>query len=212
MAEVLRARSRDAAAPTFAPDGLYFVGPYYDARHAHPRTHAGHGLAALSVACAMRTRIKICGLTREADVDAAVQAGADAIGFVLYDTQRAPCVAPSVPAALARRLPPFVTPVLLLVNASPELLQAALQAVPQALLQFHGDETPAQCEAPQPRLPARRAHGTGLRFVRLCARASPAHRPCCSTPMSKVMAGVERFSIGHSFLQACPFRSFCLVG
>jgi len=96
----------------------------------------------------MRTRIKICGLTREADLDAAVLAGADAIGFVLYEHS-----ARFVPAArageLARRLPPFVTPVLLLVNASADLLRAALQAVPQALLQFHGDESPAQCQAPQ---------------------------------------------------------------
>jgi phosphoribosylanthranilate isomerase len=95
----------------------------------------------------MRTRIKICGLTREADVDAAVQAGADAIGFVLYD-KSARYVDPARAAELARRLPPFVTPVLLLVNASPALLHAALTAVPQALLQFHGDESPAQCEAP----------------------------------------------------------------
>ncbi len=94
-----------------------------------------------------RTRIKICGLTREADVDAAVQAGADAIGFVLYD-KSARFVEPARAAELARVLPPFVTPVLLLVNASPTLLQAALTAVPQALLQFHGDESPAQCEAP----------------------------------------------------------------
>ncbi|HPO19160.1 MAG TPA: N-(5'-phosphoribosyl)anthranilate isomerase, partial [Rubrivivax sp.] len=94
----------------------------------------------------MRTRIKICGLTREADVDAALHCGADAIGFVLYD--RSPrAVTPARAAALARRLPPFVTPVLLLVNAPPGLCQAALQAVPHALLQFHGDETPAQCEA-----------------------------------------------------------------
>jgi phosphoribosylanthranilate isomerase len=95
----------------------------------------------------MRTRIKICGLTREADVDAAVMAGADAIGFVLYD-KSARYVDPARAAELARRLPPFVTPVLLLVNASPALLQAALTAVPQALLQFHGDESPAQCETP----------------------------------------------------------------
>jgi phosphoribosylanthranilate isomerase len=94
----------------------------------------------------MRTRIKICGLTREADVDAAVQAGADAIGFVLYE--RSPRhVDLARAAALAHRLPPFVTPVLLLVNAAPAQLQAATQAVPQALLQFHGDETPAQCDA-----------------------------------------------------------------
>jgi phosphoribosylanthranilate isomerase len=96
----------------------------------------------------MRTRIKICGLTREADVDAAVQAGADAIGFVLYE-RSARYVSAARAGALARRLPPFVTPVLLLVNACDELLQAVLQAVPHALLQFHGDETPAQCQAAQ---------------------------------------------------------------
>lgn len=91
-----------------------------------------------------RTRIKICGLTREADVDAAVEAGADAIGLVLYD--KSPRYVDAVRAGvLARRLPPFVTPVVLLVNASPSLVQAALDAVPHALLQFHGDETPAQC-------------------------------------------------------------------
>ncbi|MFN0185048.1 MAG: phosphoribosylanthranilate isomerase [Aquabacterium sp.] len=94
-----------------------------------------------------RTRIKICGLTREADVDAAVGAGADAIGFVLYE--RSPRhVSPDRAATLAARLPPFVTPVCLLVNADPALLALALAAVPNALLQFHGDETPAQCRAP----------------------------------------------------------------
>ena len=93
-----------------------------------------------------RTRIKICGLTRASDVEAAVQAGADAIGFVLY--ARSPrAVSAARAAELARGLPPFVTPVLLLVNATPAEAAAALQAVPQALLQFHGDETPAQCAA-----------------------------------------------------------------
>jgi phosphoribosylanthranilate isomerase len=93
-----------------------------------------------------RTRIKICGLTREMDVDAAVQAGADAIGFVLYP--RSPRAVSALRAGeLARRLPPFVTPVLLFVNATPAEIVAGLQAVPQALLQFHGDETPAQCQA-----------------------------------------------------------------
>jgi len=96
----------------------------------------------------MRTRIKICGLTREADVDAAVHAGADAVGFVLYE-RSARHVSAARAGELARRLPPFVTPVLLLVNASNELLEAALRAVPQALLQFHGDENPAMCQAPQ---------------------------------------------------------------
>ncbi len=91
-----------------------------------------------------RTRIKICGLTREQDVDCAVAAGADAIGFVLYapsprsvDADRA--------AELARRLPPFVTPVLLFVNAPAADIVAACTAVPGATLQFLGDETPVFC-------------------------------------------------------------------
>lgn len=91
-----------------------------------------------------RTRIKICGLTREADVDAAVAAGADAIGFVIYE--RSPRhVSPERAGVLAKRLPPFVTPVCLLVNASAALLAETLRAVPNALLQFHGDEDPAEC-------------------------------------------------------------------
>jgi len=100
----------------------------------------------MSPAPGQHTRIKICGLTREQDVDAVVQAGADAVGFVLYgpsprfvNAQRA--------AELARRLPPFVTPVLLFVNATAAEVQAACALLPQATLQFHGDETPAQCLA-----------------------------------------------------------------
>ena len=93
-----------------------------------------------------RTRIKICGLTREADLDAAVEAGADAIGFVLYPSSpRAVSVARA--AELARRLPPFVLPVCLFVNAEPGLIAAAVQAIPSTMLQFHGDESPDWCEA-----------------------------------------------------------------
>jgi phosphoribosylanthranilate isomerase len=93
-----------------------------------------------------RTRIKICGLTREADVDAAVEAGADALGFVLYQASSRHVTLDRA-AALIARLPPFVTPVLLLVNASPLELRQAVERVPQALLQFHGDESPADCQA-----------------------------------------------------------------
>ena len=93
-----------------------------------------------------RTRINICGLTREADVAAAVEAGADAIGFVLYPpSPRAVTLARA--AELARGLPPFVTPVLLFVNASRSAVQAAADCLPQALLQFHGDESAADCDA-----------------------------------------------------------------
>ena len=93
-----------------------------------------------------RTRIKICGLTREADVDEAIDAGADALGFVLYPkSPRHVSVARAT--ELIARMPPFVTPVLLFVNASPAEVRLATEMLPQALLQFHGDETPSQCEA-----------------------------------------------------------------
>jgi phosphoribosylanthranilate isomerase len=91
-----------------------------------------------------RTRIKICGLTREADVDAAVEAGADAIGFVLYD-KSARHVSLARAAELAQRLPPFVMPVGLFVDATAAQIAAASAAIPQLLLQFHGDESPADC-------------------------------------------------------------------
>ena len=93
-----------------------------------------------------RTRIKICGLTREADVDDAVAAGADALGFVLWPGS-ARHVTLQRAADLIARLPPFVTPVLLFVNAAPDELKAATDRVPHAVLQFHGDETPEQCRA-----------------------------------------------------------------
>ena len=93
-----------------------------------------------------RTRIKICGLTREQDVDAAAAAGADALGFVMYAPSPR-CVSPERAAELTSRLPPFITPVLLFVNAESAFIEHALRLVPHALLQFHGDETPAQCQA-----------------------------------------------------------------
>ena len=93
-----------------------------------------------------RTRIKICGLSQEAHVEAAVEAGADALGFVFYE--RSPrCVTVERFAKLASHLPPFVTPVALFVNAAPESIAQAVAAVPQAHMQFHGDETPSQCDA-----------------------------------------------------------------
>ncbi len=91
-----------------------------------------------------RTRIKICGLTREQDVDAAVAAGADAVGFVLYPKSPR-FVSPQRAAELARRLPPFVSPVLLFVNENATNIIAACADVPGATLQFHGDETAADC-------------------------------------------------------------------
>ena len=91
-----------------------------------------------------KTRIKICGLTREQDVNAAVAAGADAIGFVLY-AKSPRAVTPQRAAELARRLPPFITPVLLFVNATATEIIAACAMIPGATIQFHGDESPQDC-------------------------------------------------------------------
>ena len=93
-----------------------------------------------------RTRIKICGLTREQDVDAAVAAGADAVGFIQY-AKSPRCVTLDRAAELALRLPPFVTPVLLFVNEKPQRVLQALGRIPNAWAQFHGDETAQQCLA-----------------------------------------------------------------
>lgn len=92
-----------------------------------------------------RTRIKICGITRETDLQAVLDAGADAIGFVFY----APSpryLAPTRAALLAEVVPPFVTRVGLFVNAAVAEVRAVLAAVPLDLLQFHGDEDPEFCE------------------------------------------------------------------
>ena len=92
----------------------------------------------------MRTRIKICGITRPGDAVAAAQAGADAIGLVFY---------PSSPRFLnverAREirdaLPPFVQAVALFVNPDAAQVAQAIGRVHPALLQFHGEETPDFC-------------------------------------------------------------------
>lgn len=92
----------------------------------------------------MKTRIKICGLTREDDVDAAVAADADAVGFVFYPPSPR-YVTPQRAAELIRRVPPFVAVVGLFVNAAPETVHAACAALPLDVLQFHGDEDAAYC-------------------------------------------------------------------
>lgn len=91
-----------------------------------------------------RTRIKICGITRPADLAAAVAAGADALGFVFYPPSPRR-LAPAAAAELARGVPPFVTRVGLFVNADSAVVRETLAAVPLDLLQFHGDEDAAYC-------------------------------------------------------------------
>lgn len=91
-----------------------------------------------------RTRIKICGLTREEDVHAAVTAGADALGFVFYEKSPR-YIDPSRMASLLAEVPAFVSTVGLFVNASAEQVASILRQAPVSVLQFHGDETIEDC-------------------------------------------------------------------
>ena len=130
----------------------------------------------------LSTRIKICGLTREADLDAAVAAGANAVGFVLYDKSPRR-ISLERATELSRRLPPFVTPVLLFVNETLDKIQAACAAIPGAVLQFHGDETPSQCLA---------ATGLGRRAYLRAARI----------PLGEAAHGFDLVKYAHDYSTA----------
>ncbi|CAB3770339.1 N-(5'-phosphoribosyl)anthranilate isomerase [Paraburkholderia humisilvae] len=109
---------------------------------------AADSTSAASAASAVphRTRIKLCGLSKPSDVACAVELGADAIGLVFYPpSPRALSVAQAV--ELTRDVPPFLSVVGLFVNATQDWLREVVSNVPLSLLQFHGDETPAECEA-----------------------------------------------------------------
>ncbi len=91
------------------------------------------------------TRVKICGITRPEDALAAANAGADAIGLVFYpDSPRAIDIATAW--EILEVLPPFVTTVGLFVDAEPEWIEEILVEVPLDVLQFHGNESPEDCE------------------------------------------------------------------
>lgn len=116
----------------------------------------------------MAVRVKICGITRAEDLQAACNAGADALGFVFY--ARSPRhLEIAQAAALVAQLPPFVQSVGLFVDAEPAFVEAVLKAVPLDLLQFHGSEAPEQCRHHgRPYLKAvRMREGTDL--VKYCA-------------------------------------------
>lgn len=140
-----------------------------------------------------RTRIKICGLTREEDVDAAVAAGADAVGFVMYEASPR-YVRAERAAELASRLPPFVTPVLLFVNESAIKIIAACARLPTALLQFHGDETPEACLA------------AGRPFMR--AARIPLESPSAGDPLFDLVKYAEDFKAAQAILLDAHVEGF----
>jgi len=92
----------------------------------------------------MRTRVKICGITRVQDARSAVDSGADAIGLVFYpDSPR--YVTPEQARRIAAEVAPFVSVVGLFVNAAPASIREVLDRVPLGLLQFHGQELNSEC-------------------------------------------------------------------
>lgn len=94
----------------------------------------------------MRTRAKICGITRVEDVHAVANAGCDAIGFVFYPPSPRHVTLEQA-ESLIRAVPAYVQAVGLFVNSRADEIQAILNKVPLDILQFHGDETPEQCQA-----------------------------------------------------------------
>jgi phosphoribosylanthranilate isomerase len=138
-----------------SPDGLYFLGPVYAPEWGLPDRVPGFDWLAIIQGMPHRTRIKICGLTREADVDHAVQAGADAIGFVLYP----PSPALRHPSDRAGRTGP---PAAALRHAGAAVRQrhsprtgAGLAAVPNACCSSMATKRPPTAK-PRAALPARR--------------------------------------------------------
>ncbi|MGI4814563.1 MAG: phosphoribosylanthranilate isomerase [Janthinobacterium lividum] len=115
-----------------------------------------------AAAPAPRTRIKMCGLSRAADVRLAAELGVDAVGLVFWE-KSARSVKPAEAAELARAVSPYMALVGLFVNADIDTVRRAASTVPLSMLQFHGDETPERCRelASAVRLPWMRALRVG---------------------------------------------------
>ena len=104
----------------------------------------------------MRTRIKICGITRAEDAQAAAAHGADAIGLVFYRPSPR-CVSLDQAREIVMSAPPFVATVAVFVNPTREEVERVIAECGVALLQFHGEEPPEFCSSfPRPYIKAAR--------------------------------------------------------
>jgi phosphoribosylanthranilate isomerase len=108
----------------------------------------------------MSLRVKICGITNHDDALAAVEAGADALGFVFYKASPR-CVTVDVVCSIVKRLPPFVLPIGVFVNEEMKIVRDVVDSTGLALAQLHGDETASYCEQlGRPIVKAIRLHNT----------------------------------------------------
>lgn len=141
----------------------------------------------------MRTRVKICGITRPEDGQAAAYAGADAIGLVFYaSSPRAVNIAKA--QAIVAALPPFVTVVALFVDPTALEVETVLQNVAVDVLQFHGEEAPEFCDRfVRPYLKALRMRA-GIDLVAAARRYASAQGLLLDTYKEGVAGGTgERF-------------------
>ena len=152
----------------------------------------------------MRTRVKICGITRSHDAQAAAQAGADAIGLVFYPPSPR-FVAIEQGSRLRSGLAPFVTVVALFVNPSRDDVERVIDRVRPDALQFHGEESPEFCESfGIPYLKAcRMKEGVDLlEYLRPFSGAAG----WLADAMSRAMGAREPGSTGASFRRGDPSR------
>jgi phosphoribosylanthranilate isomerase len=140
-----------------------------------------------------RTRIKICGITREQDVSTVADNGADALGFVFYE-KSSRHVGVQQAVQLARTVPPFLTVVGLFVNPTVDYVREVLAKVPLDVLQFHGEEEPDFCrQFGKPYLKAIRVK-PGVDLVECAARYAGARGLLLDTFVEGIQGGT-----GESF-------------
>jgi phosphoribosylanthranilate isomerase len=133
-------------------------------------------------------KIKICGITNADDARAAVDAGADALGFVFY--RKSPrYVEPEAAKRIVAALPPFVLAVGVFVNEDAKRVRDLMDGCGLALAQLHGDETAAYCET---------LGRPVLRAIRLRSAAD-------LLPMASIAAG--RASVGSSSMRMLRMRT-----
>jgi len=92
----------------------------------------------------VQVKVKICGITNPDDARAAVDFGADALGFVFFAGSPR-CVSPEVAAAIIGKLPPFTATIGVFVNEEPKQVEKTITATGIDVVQFHGEEPPEMC-------------------------------------------------------------------
>ena len=126
----------------------------------------------------MPIKIKICGITNLEDAEVAVEAGADALGFVFY-AKSPRSIEPAVAQRIIAQLPPFVLPVGVFVNHDRETIRNVFDECGLAFAQLHGDETPTFCESlGRPVLRALRLRDRGSLLIGYPTSTTSSEEPC----------------------------------